>query len=127
TVLALTFLPAALLVLPDPPLVRPHGHRIVGLLEGLGRFSIRHRGVVLAGTVAVCLLAGWASLSLRVETDYVGFFSPEGEIRRDAERVADALGGAYPLYVVVERGGPRAMRDLEALAAIRDLQSFIEE
>jgi predicted RND superfamily exporter protein len=125
--LALTLLPAALLVLPDAPLLKPHGHRVIGLLEALGRFAIRRRGAVLVGTVVLCALSGWAALSLRVETDYVGFFDPAGEVRRDAERVASALGGAYPLYVVVDGVGPRAVRDLEALAAVRDLQSFIEE
>jgi predicted RND superfamily exporter protein len=126
-VLALSLIPAALLVLPNPPLLRPHGHRIVGPLETLGRIAIRRRRLVLIGTVAVTLLAGWASLRLPIETDYVGFFAPESEIRRDADRVARALGGSYPFYVVVDGGGPRAVRDLEALAAVRDLQAFIGE
>jgi predicted RND superfamily exporter protein len=125
--ISVTLLPAVLTLMPDAPLLRPHGHRVMGALETLGRFAIRRRVEVLIGTLLLTLLAGWAALGLRIETDYVGFFAPESRIRRDADRVAGALGGSYPFYVVVDGPEPRAVRDLEALAAIRDLQAFIGE
>ena len=106
--LALTILPAALLVLPDAPLVKPHGHRIIGPLEKLGKFAIENRGAVLIGTVLLSALSGWAALSLRVETDYVGFFDPEGEVRRDAvaggsDRADGTDGPVRPVKLRFER------------------------
>ncbi len=124
----LAFLPSMLMILPDaagPP--KHHDRWITGMLGALGRLAIDHRRVILLGGVILCGLSIYAAADIRVETNYVGFFDPESSIRRDTDRLAEAIGGAYPLYVVVDGQGPGAMRDLENLAAIRDLQSFIDD
>ncbi len=127
-IMTIGFLPAMLMILPDAAGPPEHHDRWIGnLLGGLGRLAIDRRRTVLVGGALLCGISIWAASDIQIETNYVGFFDPDSKIRKDTDRLADAIGGAYPLYVVVDGEGPGAMRDLENLAAIRDLQAFIME
>ena len=126
--ITVSFLPAMFMILPDadgPP--EHHGRWIATLLGGVGRIAIDYRRTVLVIAAGVCGVCLWAASDIRVETNYVGFFDPNSDIRRDTDRLAEAIGGAYPLYVVIDGDGPGSMRRLENLTAIRDLQNFIGE
>lgn len=126
--LTLGFLPAMLMVLPDAAGPPEHHDRWIGnMLGALGRFAIDHRRLILCGGFVLCGLSLWGAATIRVETNYVAFFDPGSNIRVDTDRLAEAIGGAYPLYVTIDGDGPGAMRDLENLAAIRDLQAFIAD
>lgn len=126
--LTLGFLPAMLMILPDAEGPPEHHDRWVGsILGGLGRLAIDHRRFILAGGMLLCGLCIWGATNIRIETNYVGFFDPGSSIRQDTDRLAEAIGGAYPLYVAIDGPGPGAMRQLENLAAIQDLQAFISE
>ena len=73
-------------------------------------------------TGAWCWSAGWCCVAvslwgasrIRIETDYLEFFSPESVFRRDNDRIAAALGGTQPIYVTLDgdgRGRDEAARD----------------
>lgn len=126
----MTFLPAALALLPLP--VRaPAGHvpsdRMALLLEKLGRSAVSHRGAVLAVASVLCLLSLWGAARIRVETDYLDFFSPRSSVRLDNQRIAERLGGTQPLYVVIDGDSPQSFTHVETLRAVLALQTFIEE
>ncbi len=128
SLMTLAFIPAMLMILPDAKGPPEHHDRWIGsLLGALGRLAIDHRRIILVAGALFCGACLWGASDIRVETNYVGFFDPQSDIRRDTDRLADAIGGAYPLYVVIDGEGPGAMRDLENLAAVRDLQAFISE
>jgi predicted RND superfamily exporter protein len=47
-------------------------------------------------------------------------------VRTDNELIATRLAGTQPIYVVVDGPGPQSVVGLETLAAMRDLQKFID-
>ena len=125
---SLLLIPAALLLLPDPPAPHPAERAdgaITELVGAVGRWAIAHRRVVLVGGLALCALSLWGATRIQVETDYLAFFSRDSVFRRDNQRIAAALGGTQPMYVAIEGDGPGAMQRLETLTALRDLQRFI--
>ena len=129
-IVSLLLIPAALLLLPDPPappVVDDAGGRTAALVGAVGRWAVVHRRAVLVGGLLLCAVSLWGVSRIRIETDYLEFFSPESVFRRDNTRIADALGGTQPIYVTIEGGGPGAAQRLETLVAIRDLQQFIAE
>lgn len=129
-VLMISFMPAALVVLPSPRRGLHHRTRddwLVRLLRGTGERAIAHRGLVFAATIALCLFSLAGLGHMRLETDYLQFLRPSHPVRRQNDRVAAALGGTQPVYIVIDGGAPRAVNTLETLQAMEDLQKFVLE
>lgn len=128
-VLSLFFLPAALLSLPRPRSAPAAARRdrIAAAVDAVARWAVSHRLVVLAGGVLFCAVSLWGAARIRVETNYLQFFGRDSVFRRDNARIAEALGGTQPIYVSVQGDGPGSMARLDALTAMRDLQSFVGE
>ncbi len=129
-VASLTVAPAALVLMPVPEHVRrPSGAAngwIPDLLARVTRVSVRHGRLVLLGVAVVCALSVWGIRQIRVETDYIGFFHPSSSIRTDNQQIASRLAGTQPVYVVIDGEVPQAVTRVEALAAMRELQQFID-
>jgi predicted RND superfamily exporter protein len=128
---SLFFIPAALLLLPHPQpssvRVVDERDRIAGIVDVVGRWAVSHRRIVLVGSILLCAFSLWGASRIRVETDYLKFFSVESIFRRDNTRIAEALGGTQPIYVSIEGDGPGSLSRLDVLAAMRDLQTFVRE
>ncbi|HEY8513943.1 MAG TPA: MMPL family transporter [Candidatus Binatia bacterium] len=124
---SLVFIPAMLLLLPDTGR-EPPGERVDSAfaywLGRLGEFAVRERRIVLPITALLCAAALVGATQIRLETNYLEFFDEAGRERRDNARIAAAIGGTQPLYLVID-GPKRAMRDLEVLRAIADVQDFV--
>jgi uncharacterized protein len=129
--ISLFFIPAALLVLPHPraeaqPVVEARD-RVTVIVDAVGHWAVAHRLVILIGGVLLCAVSIWGASRIRVETDYLQFFSVDSIFRIDNARIADALGGTQPIYVSIEGDGSGSMAHLDALTAMRDLQQFVRE
>lgn len=127
--LALTFIPAALLVMPDIR-SRPHTgemrySRIAARIERISRFAIERRTLIFSLTALLCLGCLWESRKLQVNTDYVEFFAPGSGVRKDHDRIAATLKGTHPVYFLIEGGGARSIAQLDTVEAIREIQAFI--
>ncbi|MEW6272854.1 MAG: MMPL family transporter [Thermodesulfobacteriota bacterium] len=124
---SLVFIPAMLLFLPDtgrePPGERV-GSAFAHYLERVGELAVRNRRLILPATALLCLVALAGATQIRLETNYLEFFHERGRERQDNARIAAALGGTQPLYLVIDGDGPRAVRRLEVLQAIADVQDF---
>lgn len=125
------FIPAALLLLPHPAAPATPAaagrDRVAVAVDVVGRWAVAHRLLVLAGGIVLCGLSLWGASRIRVETDYLQFFSRDSVFRRDNERIAASLGGTQPIYVSIEGDGSGSMAHLDVLAAMRDLQQFVAE
>jgi predicted RND superfamily exporter protein len=129
-VLSLVFIPAALAILPPPRRGLHHRERddwVAKLLTSVGNGAVAHRGLVLAFGVAICILSLWGASRIVVETNYLMFLSRGNPVRMENDRIAAALGGTQPIYIVIDGDEPRSVSSVETLAAIRDLQDFILE
>ncbi|MBM4243488.1 MAG: cyclic nucleotide-binding domain-containing protein [Deltaproteobacteria bacterium] len=125
---SLTFVPAMLLLLPDPR-ITPHaeerGRRLTAWLASVGSFGVRRRREIMVASAIACAIAVWGATKLEVETDYLSFFGPSTVVRQDNDRIARQLGGAQPVYLVLEATERGRMRDVATIAAMRDLQQFV--
>ena len=125
---SMTFVPAMLLLLPDARLTahqEERGRRLNDWLASVGRFGVRQRRPIMVVSAIVCAVMIYGATKLQVETDYLSFFGPSTVVRRDNDRIAKHLGGAQPVYLVLEADEPGRMRTVQAIAAMRDLQQFI--
>ena len=128
-ILSLAILPAALVLLPTPKRtsnLHDENNWLARLLRVLGELAVRHSRVVLLMGLLVCLVCAWGVRGIRVETDFLGFFRPDSQIRIDNARVAEHLAGTQPVYVVVDGGEPQSVTRLGTLKAMSDLQAFID-
>ena len=118
-------IPAALTLLPPPrsvPARLDEGGWFSRFVAGCGELSLRHRRVFLAVFAGLLVVGGWGITRIRVETDYLHFFTDDHPALRDNRRVADALVGTQVVSIVVD--GPVTRADV--LEAMRDLQRVAE-
>lgn len=128
-VASITVLPAVLLLLPPEKQrsrIHDEGNWLAGILRFLGNTAVHHGKLTLlvAGVICVVSLMGLARIN--VETDILGFFRPQSEIRKDNAMVASHLAGTQPIYVVVDGHEPQSVVRLDVLRSLDELQSFID-
>jgi hypothetical protein len=127
-IISFAIIPAALLLLPQerPRSKSEGGGRLSDLLGGFADGVVRNRWAVAALSLAICVGSAWGMRWVRVETNYLLFFSPSSDVRIDNELISSQLAGTQPLYVVIDGDGPQSVTRLENLQAMRELQTFIE-
>lgn len=131
TLLTLTGVPAALVLLPLRRARRPGlvGARLSAALDALllrlTDLSRRHSGKTILAYAAFAVAGLLLVPRIVIDTDYLSFFDADAPVRRDFERVDALLAGAIPLFVVLE-GAPGALREPEALRAIERLQRRLD-
>lgn len=127
TLLALTFIPAALAALPPPR--RVPGAEGDGALERaaerIAHFDVRNRRAILGGSVVVLVLAALAMTRIEVATTYIGDFPESSPVRQGYEEITRRLGGATAFSVVVDADEPGGMTRPENLRALRELQDWL--
>jgi len=129
-VASFTVLPALLLLLPAPKSLRSmhaEGGTVANILGWLGENAVRRRNEVLGLAVLLCLVSIWGISYIRVDTDFQGFFDPDGPIRTDAARIGEHLAGTQALAIIVDGDGPQSVTKLEVLQAIRELQTYLDD
>jgi len=129
-IVSLLFIPAALVLLPEPTRTPRHTDEdlwVSRLLRSLGTFAVRNRILVLLGAGLAVVISLVGATRIRVETDYLEFLRPDNPIRRDNARIAEQLGGTQPINIVIDGDSPDSVKAIETLSAIRDLQAFMAE
>src|SRR5262249_30639058 len=128
TITCLTFLPAALQLMPVGLRSARSGKISLSLVENLrrlGEVAYAKRGHIIWAGVLVSALALIGAQRIRVDSDFVYYFDPGSEVRRDNETINREIVGSNPFYIVVDGGGPGAVRRWDVLRHIKDLQSFL--
>jgi predicted RND superfamily exporter protein len=135
TLISLTGIPAALMLLPLRRGVRGGARlrlaRRLGALLDRALLACADRARRSSGAV-IAVFAGLAALAAAlvprvvIDTDYLSFFDEEAEVRREFEAVNRLLAGVVPLFLVVEGAEAGGLRDPQALASIERLQRRID-
>jgi predicted RND superfamily exporter protein len=125
--LSLSFAPACLAVLGPPREVRARRGEggIEDGLERVARIAFDHRRAVYAVALAIAAAALAATPRIRVAMEVVENFSPRSEVRRDFEVVNRRLGGATPMWVVIEGEEAGALWDPARLRALDELGAWL--
>src|SRR5205809_546535 len=128
TVTCLGFLPAALQLMPSRLRSARSGKISPTLAENLRRLGERvytkRRHILWAGA-ALSLVALAGARRIRVDADFLYYFTPGSEVRRANEMINREIIGSNPFYIVVEGGTPGVIRRWEVLKLIKDLQGFL--
>nr|MDJ0867371.1 cyclic nucleotide-binding domain-containing protein [Myxococcota bacterium] len=130
-VASLSFTPAVLALLPPvaPRAERPgRGRRGLGferLAERAGRFALARRRPIFVAAGAVFALSLAGASQLRIGTQQISKFAADAPVRTDFEAVNRHLGGANPLYVVVESESLDAFKDPANLRVLEQLQDWL--
>ncbi len=132
-VLAMTLVPAMILILPERRYRDPLAGSAVGsgrlakILTGVVRFDIRNRRLIF-GAAALLVLASLVALRrIEADTNFLSYFTPDSPIVRSHEAINDRVAGALPFYVVLgSPDRPGAMLTMESLRRVRDLERFID-
>lgn len=124
---ALSVAPALLCLGGAAPAAPAVSSRVDRLFERLARFDVAHRpallalgGLVLVGSV---VLAG----RIQVNTEVIGNFRPEADVRRSYEAINARLDGANTFYVMLEAQESGAFERPGNLAALADLEAWLED
>jgi predicted RND superfamily exporter protein len=128
TVTCLVFLPAALALFPLELRSERSGKvsPVLGdSLARLGVWAFGSRRQILWGAV-VLGLAGLAGARLiRVDADFLYYFTPGSEVRVANETINREIVGSGIFNVVIEGGSPGVLKRWEVLKLVKDLQGFL--
>ncbi len=130
-VLSLTVVPIVLSYLPAPTR-RTSGARSGGsvisdaALERLHRLTVTRGRAIVVVSLVLLGAAVVGGFQVRAESAFLEYFGPEETIRLDTERIEDALAGTISIDVIVDTGRPDGIKDPAVLAAMEDLQGFLE-
>jgi predicted RND superfamily exporter protein len=131
-VLTLTFIPAALTLLPSNVLGRKgvrsndYARRLNGTLKTATALVLYRRRAVLASFAVATVAIGVGVAWLRVNTDYLRIFPPQSETVRNIERMREKLAGAATIQLVVS-GQRGAVTDPDFLNSVGRLEQFAKE
>ncbi len=128
TLTCLTFLPAALQLMPARLRSERSGKispTLSDYLRRMGERAFGTRRAILWTAVALALVALVGAWRIRVDADFLYYFEPHSEVRVANEAINQKIVGSNPFYIVIEGGGPSALRHWEVLKLIKDLQGFL--
>ena len=127
TVTSLTMIPAALQLMRVEPRTARSGKtapRLSQLLRRLGERAYASRRTILWGAAVIAALALTGVRLIRVDSDFLYYFDPSSQVRRDNEIINQEIVGSNPFYLVIEGSGPGVMKRWEVLKLIKELQAF---
>ncbi len=127
-IFSLTFVPAALAVLPPPGLpTRESGfHQAHRWLERLAELVERHRRAVVVGAAAMGVLTLLSLPLIPVGGTMLGYFREDSEIYRSSEMINARFGGTEILNIVVDTRSPGGLQNPSTLTKIAALQDTLE-
>jgi len=107
---SVTLLPALLMLLPIA--ARPASASAGdGWIGWLADFSLRRRGVLVAGFVGITIGAGVLTARLELNDEFVQYFDRSVPFRRDVDFTLKNLSGIYRLEFQVGSGAPSGIAD----------------
>jgi predicted RND superfamily exporter protein len=128
TVTCLTFLPAALQLMPARLRSMRSGRvspRLSDYLRRLGERAYASRREILWASVVIGLIALIGAQRIQVDADFLYYFEPESEVRIATETINHKIVGSNPFYLVIEGASAGVLRRWEVLKLVKDLQSFL--
>jgi predicted RND superfamily exporter protein len=125
-VVSLVLMPTMLSLVKPDLREAPHEKFLVAPLHRIARFSCAHPRRVLAVTLALCVLAVFGVLRLRVDTNHINFFSSKHPLGQSAAVIDKQLSGVYSFQIMLA-GAPDSMQTPDTLRRMNRLQERLRE
>jgi predicted RND superfamily exporter protein len=97
-----------------------------GLFVRLGRWAFSERYAILATAAVVGAVALLGIPRIQADSDFMEYFTPDSQVRRDNETINTEIVGSNPFYIVVEGPKDGTMERWEVLKLVKDLQTYVE-
>ena len=130
-IVVLTFLPAAMSLMPvssktqkKKETASPLFQRFIDIIVDL---NLNHQKITLSVIGVVVLICLVGILRIRVETNPVGYFKENTEVRRNFNDIYRNLSGSFPINVAVAHAEADYFQDPAHLADIARLQVYLEK
>jgi diguanylate cyclase (GGDEF)-like protein len=130
-IIVLTFLPAVMSLLP---LSSKKQKKETGTSPLFQRFidtiidiNLNHQKITLSIIGVVVLICLVGILRIRVETNPVGYFKENTEVKRNFNDIYKHLSGSFPINLAMENAEADYFQDPANLAEIARLQVFLEK
>jgi predicted RND superfamily exporter protein len=94
-------------------------------IDRIALFDLNRRKIIFIGFGIAFALSLAGIPRIHVSADIMSSFPKDSEVRRSFELVNEKLGGANPLYIVIDGGHPDAFKEPATLETIRELQSWL--
>ena len=124
-VMSIVMVPTMLMLLKPETRPAPQERYLVGPMQRVARFSIRHAKGVVAVTVVAMVVAAAGMLWLHVDTNHVNFFAEDHPLGQSARVIDQELSGIYSFNVLLE-GEPDSMKSPDALRRMEELRVRLE-
>ncbi len=130
TLLSITLTPALLMHL-DRMSIKPVQDRQGGpplferFVDRIAMFDLNQRTRIFTVSGVLFAFALLGMTNIKVSTDFMASFAEDSDIRTGFNVVNDKLGGANPLYIVVEGLRPNTFKEPANLEIIRELQGWL--
>src|SRR5262249_19282999 len=105
TVTSLTFIPAALELLPVELRTKRSGKAspmLSDFLRRLGKRAFVFRRTILWACAGIALLAGMGATLIQVDSNPLYYFKPSSQVRLATEVINQEMGGTNTFYLVLE-------------------------
>ena len=130
-IIALTFLPAAMSLMPIPSKTTKkkagYSPLFQKFIDFIIELNLNHQKVTLTIIGVVVLICLIGILRIRVETNPVGYFKENTEVKRNFDDISRHLSGSFPINIAMENPEADYFHDPAHLAEIVRLQDFLEE
>ena len=130
-IIALTFLPAVMSLLPASAKAQKKKAGISPLFKRFVDFivdlNLNHQKVTLSIIGVIVLICLVGILRIRVETNPVGYLKENTEVKRNFDDIYQHLSGSFPINVAMENPEANYFEDPDHLADIARLQEFLEK
>jgi len=128
TVTSLTFIPAALQILPVERRSKSSGKISPMLAEALTRlgkrdYVFRVPILAVAGVIAVIAVVG--GYFIRVDSNFLYYFKPTAPVRADNEMINEKIVGSNPFYLVIESDAEGTLKRWEVLKLVKEFETFL--
>lgn len=114
---------------PKPTKLAQENERPTGLvgavLDGLERFTTRHRKGVVVGVAVITVAFGYLACKMQVTNDPISYFKPRHPLVRDAETLRRDLAGMSVFFITLEAKEPGAFKDPGRLKQLETLGGWL--
>jgi predicted RND superfamily exporter protein len=130
TLLSITLTPALLNfldrgILAPSPGARSAKRTFDRFVDRIALFDLQQRTKIFTFAGILFMLALFGMSRIQVSTDFMSSFPEDSEVRTAFDVVNDKLGGANPLYIVLEGARPGVFKEPANLRTIEALQEWL--
>ena len=127
TVVVLSFIPAALALLPLPrsTKTRQGADRLTTLLAKVGHFDRRYQVPIMVAAALLVIPCFLGIARIRADSNFLQFFKKNSPVRRANEVISQKIGGTQNFYVVVHSGKKGGATTFDLLERIKGLQRYL--